>query len=102
MVPGGRTELFVTDELMIVPTPGAPSSSDVVLMQYKVLEFDGAQPPPQHWQDAYRRVWKGEEKWCFKLTCGKMKVTVRCIDRSGHETTASDPSPELEFGVAGE
>jgi hypothetical protein len=102
MVLGGETNLFSDDHLVIVPATDSPSSSEVVLMQYQVVEFHGAQPPTEAWQPASLQLWRREQQWCFQLPCGQMKVRVRCIDRACREVTASDPSEELEFLVQGE
>ncbi len=102
MVPGGKTTLYSEDALVIVPAAGSPSSSEVVLMQYQVVEFYGPRPPTEAWQPASLQLWRGYLQWCFQLPCGHMKVRVRCIDKACREVTASDPSEELEFLVRGE
>jgi hypothetical protein len=102
MVPGGITNLFADDVLVIHPGDGGPvvpmGSPAAVRMQYRVSRYQGAEPPTTAWQDARQEVWKGALQWRLTLPCGVMHVEARAVAASG---AASDPSPLLPFSVQG-
>lgn len=104
MVPGGVTNLFVDDVLVIHPGDGGPvipiGSPSAVSMQYRVSRYQGAVPPTTDWQEARQGTWKGCLQWWFTLPCGAMHVEVRAVRASsGAPSEASLPLP---FSVQGE